>query len=482
MNVVPLPLPWLEISIALSLLGALCVSRIQDPLRAWRVGLGFSSAIVLGSLLACVGYYVCRESGIEAGSGFHVHLFGREFLGVDGVNAPLLPMVALLQFLTALATGRTKMRRFSLQWSLAGVGLRLATFGCIAPWGLIALLVIGTVPPYLELRNRKKSTRIYVLHMAVFVAFLVISWAFIDPSAGHHDQPVWATVLLLVAVLIRCGTVPAHCWLTDWFENASFGTALLFVTPLPGIYVVIRLVLPVAPDSVLQVMGVISLITAIYAACMALVQQDTRRLFAYLFISHASLVLVGLELHTSISLTGALALWISAALSLTGFGLTLRALEARFGHGSLSRFQGLYEHSPTLAVCFLLTGLTNVGFPGTFGFVATELLVDGAVRASPYVGLIVALVAAFNGIAVVRAYFRLFTGARHASTVPLTIGARERFAVLTLAALLLGGGIFPQLHIASRQQAADEILERRQNTSVGGAVDPESADGQPATH
>src|SRR5262249_31108994 len=153
------------------------------------------------------------------------------------------------------------------------------------------------------------------------------------------------------------------------------------------------------------------------------------------------------------------ALWVSVSLSLGGFGLTLRALEARFGRVSLVEFHGLYDHSPALAVCFLLTGLTSVGFPGTLGFLATELLVDGAGPASPWVGLAVVLVAAINGIAVVRAYFRLFTGARHTSSVSLNIGLRERIAVLTLAALILGGGILPQPGISSRHRAAVDILQ-----------------------
>ncbi len=148
-------------------------------------------------------------------------------------------------------------------------------------------------------------------------------------------------------------------------------------------------------------------------------------------------------------------------LSLGGFGLTLRALEARFGRLSLSEFHGLYEHTPTLAVCFLLTGLASVGFPGTLGFISIELLVDSAVEASPYVGIIVIAAGALNGIAVMRAYFLLFTGARHVSTVQLGIGLRERIAVLSLAALVLGGGIFPQLGVASRQRAAEESLRDR---------------------
>jgi NADH-quinone oxidoreductase subunit M len=70
--------------------------------------------------------------------------------------------------------------------------------------------------------------------------------------------------------------------------------------------------------------------------------------------------------------------------------------------------------------------------------------------------------AALNGIAVLRAYLLLFTGARHASTVSLGIGTRERAAVLTLSVLILGGGLFPQPGVRSRERAAEEILGTRQ--------------------
>jgi NADH-quinone oxidoreductase subunit M len=464
MNVTPLPLPWLELAILIALLGSLCVGPMRDPIRAWRWGLVFTGASFACTVLACLGFYLCRLYGLDDRWGLQAELFGRRILGVDELNAPLLPVVGLLHFLTALATGRTKMRRFSVSWSLAAEAIRQATFGCTEPWVLIGLLGAGTVPAYVELLNRGKPTRVYLLHMGLFVGLLVLGWAFVEP--GQQAQTAWATVPLLAAVLIRCGTVPAHCWLTDWFEHASFGNALLFVTPLAGVYAALRLVLPIAPDWVLGSIGLFSLVTAVYAAGMALVQREARRFFAYLFLSHASLVLVGLELHTSISLTGALALWVSVTLSLHGFGLTLRALEARLGRLSLADFQGLYEHSPTLAVCFLLTGLASVGFPGTLGFVSAELLADGAVATlrvpGPYVGLAVILAGALNGIAVVRAYFLLFTGTRHAASVSLAVTPRERFAVLTLAALILGGGLFPQPGIASRHAAAEALLRARQ--------------------
>lgn len=471
MSIWPLPLPWLELAIVVALLGALWVSQLRNPLTAWTWGLFFTGASFVCTILACWGFYVCRMYELDDSWSLESYFFGRHFLDIDELNAPLLPVLALIHFLTALATGRTKMRRFSLSWSLTSVAGRLAIFGCSQPWALLALLGLFVVPPYIELRNRGKPTRVYVIHMGMFVALLALGGVLAALQGTEPRQSAWASVALMAALLIRCGAVPVHCWLTDWFEHASFGNALLFVTPLTGVYACVRLVLPVAPEWVLQGIGLFSLITAVYAAGMAVVQQETRRFFAYLFLSHASLVLVGLELHTSISLTGALALWISVMLSLCGFGLTLRALEARFGRLTLGSFYGLYNASPALAVCFLLTGLASVGFPGTLGFVATELLVDGAVEASPSIGLVVVVAGALNGIAVVRAYLYLFTGAHHVSTVSLEIGPRERFAVATLAILILGGGIAPQLGVHSRYEAATMILQERQEIAANANAD-----------
>ena len=114
----------------------------------------------------------------------------------------------------------------------------------------------------------------------------------------------------------------------------------------------------------------------------------------------------------------------------------------------------------------------QVGFPGTLGFVAAELLVDGAAEASPYVALAVALAGALNGIAVLRVYFLLFTGARHASSVRLRVGPRERLAILTLAALILGGGLVPQPGVLSRRRAALDALRARDGSGAAANQDP----------
>jgi len=460
--------PWLEISLMLSLVGAVAVSQVKDHIRAAGWCLGFSGATLACTVMVWLGHRLHIAPTAEWN--LTPRLLSGSLFGVDELSAPLLPLVALLHFLTALSTARTKMPRFSFSGLLLGNFLRMALFASMNSWMLILILALTAIPPYLELRHRGRPTRVYVLHMALFVVLLALGWAAID-----EDLPIprtWAAIPLFAALLVRCGVVPFHVWVTDLYENASFGTALLYTMPLAGVYAAVRLVLPVGPDWVLEGLGLASLITALYTAGMAIVQQDARRFFAFLFLNNTSLILVGLELHTVVSLTGSLALWISLVLSLGGLGLTLRALEARVGRLKLTEYRGLYDQSPALAICFLLTGLGSVGFPGTLGFVASELLVDGAVEANLMVGLGVVVTAALNGIAVVRAYFLIFTGCRHTTGVPLSITGRERFAVLTLAALILGGGLLPAPYIASRHRAAASVLSARDQHKPNAPTEP----------
>ena len=205
---------------------------------------------------------------------------------------------------------------------------------------------------------------------------------------------------------------------------------------------------------------------------MALVQSEGRRLFCYLFLSHSSLVLVGLESAAPLGVAGALCLWLSASLSLTGFGLTMRCVESRAGRISLADFNGHYRHVPMLAAFFLITGLASIGFPGTVGFIGLEMLVDGAARTSPFVAALIVVVAALNGLAVIHAYFRIFTGRPHASSVDLRDRPAERASVLVLTALILGGGLFPQPGVASRYRAAAALSDARRPRAEAAKTTP----------
>lgn len=459
-----LHLPWLELSILVPLVGSLWCRFLTDPQTSRRhaiVVAGASVALACGEFVdfSLLGSFEAHDHW-----DIFVWIFRQDVFVVDELSAPLLPLAALIFFVTILSTLRTKVERFSFSMTLLSEAILLATLSSRSSWILVVLLCLGVIPPWLEMRKRGKNTRVYEAHMFLFVGLLVIGYGLLRIDRGPDQIALVPGAILSCAALMRSGIVPVHCWMTDLFDKATLGTAILFATPLSGAYAVMRLVVPIAPDWALHTIAIISLITAVYAAGLALVQTDARSFYCYMLLSNSSLVLVGLELMTPIGLTGALCVWLSVGLSLTGFGITLRSIEARIGRVELHEYHGLFDQTPQLAGFSLLTGLASIGFPGTIGFVALELLVDGAVGVYPLVGTLVVLASALNGIAILHFYFRVFTGRRHFAPVSMGVRWPERIAILILTIAILGGGIAPQPGIASRYHAAVELRNHREVT------------------
>lgn len=392
------------------------------------------------------------------------------FLVLDRLNAPLMPMVALVFFLALLMTPKTKRNQFSFSRTLILEGLLLALYSCRHDWTLIALLILVAIEPYRDLVAQGKSARVYTLYMGLSCLLLVIGWAGVTlsgssgggqmgvPAVPQQQPPLWAVCCVLAAIWIRAGMMPVHSWVPYVFERGTLGSVLLWFTPLTGAWAMVNLLLPIIPDDLLRGLGIMSMVTAVYAAGMASVQRDPRRFLAFLYLGYSAVVMAGLEIATEHGMTGALCVWTALGLALAGLGLVLRSMEARFGQLPLDRYHGLSAHVPQLAAGFALTGLAAIGFPGTMGFISGELLMEGAVTSYPLFGVAMLIAAALNGIAILRVYFLLFTGKRlEASPLLGTLGS-ERVAILILAVVLLGGGAFSSPWVQSRHRAAEAIL------------------------
>ena len=112
----------------------------------------------------------------------------------------------------------------------------------------------------------------------------------------------------------------------------------------------------------------------------------------------------------------------------------------------------------TLATAFLILGLSTVGFPLTLGFVAEDLLVQGAVESYPWLALVLILATAFNGITVMRCFFNLFSGSRQ-DHGERDLTSRENYALTLVIAMLVLGGLVPKpivaLHVPGHHHHED---------------------------
>lgn len=471
-----LSMPWLDLAIAVPAVAALLVPWFKGQRARWLIS---TVAALLSLLLSLVAW-------AEFGS---LHVFeaherwswmatwGVDVVVIDEFNAPLIPLTALLFLLVIGVTPVSKRERFPWSVTLISCSATLLLFSCGDPQWVIALLAVQTLLPILDLLQRRQVVAVFIAHQVLSLALIVLGWSLLKFSVGTTaEDSVVGLVVLTIGLLIRCGVIPVHGWQIDLVERASFGTTILYLVPLAGVYGLVRLVLPTAPGWVLQWIAIVSLITAVYAAGMALVQNSPRKLFAYLLISNSSLLLVGLETVTPLGLTGSLSLWMSQGFSLAAFGMTVRAIEGRVGRVSLAHFQGLYEQMPLLGGFFLLAGLASIGFPGTVGFVAYELLIEAVIDVYSYSGVLVVIVMAINGIAVMRSYFRLFTGHAAVATISMQPRWYERTAIIVFSVFILMGGFVPQPGVATRYHAAREMIERRQPGPESGTI-PETTGG-----
>ncbi len=89
-----LHLPWLELAIAITLIGPPCVSRLRNPDRVYRWSVALIGATFGCTVLAWLAFYVDVPPESLARWSIQPALFGRQIFGLDELNAPLLPTVA----------------------------------------------------------------------------------------------------------------------------------------------------------------------------------------------------------------------------------------------------------------------------------------------------------------------------------------------------------------------------------------------------
>ncbi|MEZ4221017.1 MAG: proton-conducting transporter membrane subunit [Polyangiaceae bacterium] len=447
----------LALCVLLPAIAAIPVWRLRNREHARGV------AAVVASVIVALALVLSRTSGESLG-----------VLELDSVSALLLPFVALMCWMLVLAAPTSWARPAALARLLLNESVLLCAFAVSDVRLLVVLWALSYGPVLHALATddaNRPVFRAFLLYAAASTAAFTTGTLLLasQPLTQHWSIFSWTTdarpraigvALVVVAVLIRKATLPFHSWLPAVFDVRPTGPTLLLIAPMLGAYSLVRVALPLVPEVLgerLFLLGPLSLVTAVYAAGLALVQTDLRRLVAWLAMSQSALVLVGLECPHGDGLAGGIVTWLSAGMALTGLALTAWLIESRHGRLSLDHHHGLYRRSPLLGLIFLLSGLSLVGFPGMAGFVGNDLLLRAVLRAFPSAGLLMFAASALSGIAILSAFFRVFYGPPERGRV-IDLLPRERAALFVPLALMVWQGIQPAPLVNAGAHAAQTIL------------------------
>lgn len=458
-----LSFPYLSLMIAVPLLGALSI-LVGGAIITRRIAVA-AACVDLGLALAALREHIARPDVVFTDPLDPLALLmDHPVLHFDGLSAVFLVFVAIIGLVTLLVAPRTGLRAELLRRNLFTQALLVALFATREPWLVALLWCLTIVPPFLELRAAgppgRTALRVFSIYMAVSAVSFLTGIALMQDPATQ----LAGTSLVVLGLLVRKGITPLHSWLPEFFEHVPLGVSTLFCAPQISAYVAATLVLPSEEDYVLHSVGIAAILTALYGSAIALVQRDARRAYGYFFMSQSALVMLGFGCLSLPGITGALVFWLSSGLSLAGLGLALWVLEARRGRLRVDRFQGGYERTPMLGATFVIFGVGAVGFPGTFGFVGQELLIDGTVKDFPSFAFAYVLASALGGLAVMRMYFALFTGAPSRGFQLQRLHRREKLGFALLGLLLLAFGIWPKPLVQSQADVAADLLRARAAT------------------
>jgi NADH-quinone oxidoreductase subunit M len=428
------------------------------------------AASLLAAMTAAAWWHLGDGAPILRGP----RLAGGDLVHIDGLTALLLPYVAVVDLAIVLVAPRRAFASAGVRRLLLGAAVTFATLATAHPAALTVLWAVSIVATTTTIRSTvggRATARVYGRMMAVAIACMAIGTALLvaDPPwiAGSGTTGAAGGWLVALAVMIRKGLIPFHSWYPALFSGASLATALVVTMPQVATYTAARLLVGHA-DGVpheLVVLANAALLTAAYGAALAVVQRDVRSLIGMLAMSQSAMVFAGLSGTVPTELCGALAVWVSSGLALTGIGLVAWALESRGGTISIETLQGRFADAPALAGFFLLFGLAALGFPGTLSFVADDLIIAGSLDDHVHAGVLVILTTVFAAIAVMRGWFRVFGGPVTVDAPRHSILPRERVAFTALLVILFGLGLWPGPFVHSLERVAASLLASRHHAA-----------------
>ena len=278
--------------------------------------------------------------------------------------------------------------------------------------------------------------------------------------------------LMFIGGAGKSAMFPLHIWLPDAMEGPTPVSALIHAATMvvAGVYLVARmfpLFIGFAPD-VLHIVAYVGAFTAFYAASVACVQSDIKRVLAFSTISQIGFMMVALGVCTSSDphegglgyMAGMFHLFTHAmfkALLFLGAGSIIHAVHSN----EMSAMGGLRKYMPITHWTFLIACLAIAGIPPFSGFFSKDEILTACFQFSPVMGWIMTIIAAMTAFYMFRLYCGIFWGKEnkelHAEHTPHESPLTMTFPLMFLAAVTVVAGFIPFGHFVSSNGHAYDI-------------------------
>ncbi|MFQ5813411.1 MAG: NADH-quinone oxidoreductase subunit L [Anaerolineae bacterium] len=284
------------------------------------------------------------------------------------------------------------------------------------------------------------------------------------------------TLLLFAGATGKSAQIPLYVWLPDAMEGPTPVSALIHAATMvtAGVYMIARthVLYELAPLS-MSVVAVIGAITAFFAATIALVQNDIKRVLAYSTISQLGYMFMAMGVGAYAS--GMFHLTTHAFFKALLFLCAGSVMHSLAGELDMRKMGGLKDKMRTTYRAFMAGAAALAGFPLLSGFFSKDEILWRAFNSSIIlwlVGIVTALLTSFYAF---RAVFLTFWGESrvdekvaphvHESprvmTIPLTV----------LAVLAIIGGLIGIPHLSAIEGFLEPVFASHETAHASGILE-----------
>ena len=247
------------------------------------------------------------------------------------------------------------------------------------------------------------------LHIGSTCFFFIKNFNFTE----NRQLLVWLG--LFIGFAIKVPMIPFHIWLPEaHVEAPTTGSILLAGILLKlGTYGFLRFLIPLFPYALkffTPLIFVICLISIIYGSFCTIRQNDLKKIIAYSSIVHMNFAIIGLFTNNIEGIFGSFFLMISHGIVSGALFFCIGVIYDRYHTRILYYYGGLVQVMPIFSVIFLIFILSNMGFPGTSGFVGEILILIGIFSVNFKVALLLSFSMVFSAVYSLWLYNRVIFG------------------------------------------------------------------------
>ncbi|MCB9250996.1 MAG: NADH-quinone oxidoreductase subunit M [Flavobacteriales bacterium] len=289
-------------------------------------------------------------------------------------------------------------------------------------------------------------------------------------SPGESALVLWS---FFIAFAIKMPVFPFHTWQPDTYSVApSQGTMLLSGIMLKmGVFGMIRWMYPISANACncnYYVFMVFAIVSIVYAAIIAIMQNDIKRVIAWSSISHVGLIAAGVMTWKAEGVQGGILQMFTHGINIIGLFFIVEVIERRLHTRDLNQMGGLAKNARGFSVVYLIILLGSVAVPLTNGFPGEFLLLSATFKSNTIMGIVAGLTIIFCAVYMLRIYqFSMFGKEKENAVVigRLTISEYLTLGLVVFFVILIG--IFPGLILDISETSVNSLLN-----PAGGQVIP----------